>query len=249
MKRNLIYHCYFKDSKINEFTQLNLMLLSRYINIFNGEIIINISVDDIDSNHEHLIRIFKNYNYRIVKNNSENRESENFIESIKELKDDNSLTFFAHNKGASDHPLPDIQKIWTLCLYYFNLESNYFLRSQDELMNDKIFSGILRITSPCPPSVSSDWHYSGTFFWFNTSKLKQIDGWDNFKKGRFSTESYPGRICDISKSHSSFVSEDYNFNSYSPLFWNKVLNKEFLGEESFNNFMYVYSKFLKNENK
>lgn len=249
MKRNLIYHCYFKDSKVNEFTQLNLMLLSRYINIFNGEIIINISVDDLDIDNSHLIDIFKNYNYKIVKNNPDTRESENFIESIKEIKNKDSLTFFAHNKGASDHPLKNIQKVWTFCLYYFNLEPNYFLRSQDELMGDKIFSGILRITSPCPPSVSSDWHYSGTFFWFNTSKLKSVEGWDNFTKGRFSTESYPGKIVDVTKSHSCFISENFNFNSYSPHFWNKVLNKDYMGEDGYNHFMSIYSKFLKNDSK
>lgn len=245
MKRNLIYYCYCKDSKINEFTQLNLSLLSRYINLFNGEVIVKVAVDNPDGDVGDLKSIFQNFNYQIVKNNPETRESEYFIESIKEIKNEDSITFFAHNKGASDHPLAEIQKIWTFCLYYFNLEPRYLLKSQDELSLNKIFSGILRITSPCPPSVSSNWHYSGTFFWFHTKKLKSINGWDVFTKGRFSTESYPGKVTDVTKSHSSFISENFNFNSYSSNFWNTVLTKDYLGDEDYNYFIMIYSKYFK----
>jgi hypothetical protein len=245
MKRNLIYHCYFKDGEINEFSQLNLMLLSRYIYLFNGEIIINIAVDDLDSDHSKITSLFTNLNYRIVKNEPENRESEYFIDSIKGIKNKNSLTFFAHNKGGSIHELKNIQKLWTFCLYFFNLEPNYFIRSQDELMNDKVFSGILRITTPCPPSVTSNWHYSGSFFWFNTEKLLNIDGWDNLTKSRFAVERFPGSIVDVSLSHSGFVSENFNFNSYSHQFWNLAISKDFMGEDNFSYFMNVHSKFFK----
>jgi hypothetical protein len=83
----------------------------------------------------------------------------------------------------------------------------------------------MQITVPCPPWVTTNWHYSGTFFWFNTEKLFSIAGWDNFEKGRFSVESYPGKMVDVSNSHVTLCSENYNWNSYQPMIWNKYLNE------------------------
>ena len=127
-------------------------------------------------------------------------------------------------------------------MYFFNLEEIYLTNIESSLKEDKTFSGIMQITIPCPPWVTTNWHYSGTFFWFNTKKLFDIDGWDIFEKGRFSVEGYPGKMVDVSKSHVTLCSENYNWNSYLATIWNKYLNKETLGEIQFNQYLELYKK-------
>lgn len=245
MKRNLIYYCYFENGKINEFTKLNLELLNRYCNSFNGQKIIKIALDDLTKDHSNLINLFNGFDVQVVQNNKENRESEYFIESIKEIQDTNSITFFAHNKGGSNRPEVNVIKLWLFSMYFFNLEPEYILKIQDELNSDKIFSGIMRITTPCPPWVPSEWHYSGTFFWFNTKKLLSIENWDIMEKNRFAVESYPGNKVNQIQSHANICSANFNFNTYSPEIWKKVITKENLGEEMFDSFIRTYTKYMK----
>jgi len=247
MKKNLIYYCYFENGEVNEFTNLNLILLKKYKSIFDGQIIFKLAVDDVSADYSKLLDSLKEYNPQIVLNNCETRESEYFIESIKEIKDRKSITFFAHNKGGSNRPEKDVIKLWLLSMYHFNLDETYLANIEKALSEDKTFSGIMRITVACPPWVESDWHYSGTFFWFNTEKLMNIDGWDDMKKDRFAVESYPGKVVDISQSHITICSEPFNFNTYSPMIWNHIIRPEILGEQNFYNFQIDMEKYLKHD--
>lgn len=246
MKRNLIYYCYLENGEINEFTKLNLELLNRYCNSFNGQKIIKIALDDLTKDYSNLMNMFQGFDIEVLQNNKENRESEYFIESIKEIKDTNSITFFAHNKGGSNRPEKDVIKMWLFSMYFFNLEPSYLLKIQDELNEDKTFSGIMRITTPCPPWVESDWHYSGTFFWFHTAKLLNIPNWDDMKKDRFAVESYPGKMVKESESHVTICSANYNFNTYSPVMWNQIIKPETMGEEAYEMYSKLYLKYIKN---
>lgn len=246
MKRNLIYYCYLENGEINEFTKLNLELLNRYCNSFNGQKIIKIALDDLTKDYSNLMNMFQGFDIEVLQNNKENRESEYFIESIKEIKDTNSITFFAHNKGGSNRPEKDVIKMWLFSMYFFNLEPSYLLKIQDELNEDKTFSGIMRITTPCPPWVESDWHYSGTFFWFHTAKLLNIPNWDDMKKDRFAVESYPGKMVKESESHVTICSANYNFNTYSPVIWNQIIKPETMGEEMYEIHSKLHLKYIKN---
>ena len=241
MIKNLVYYCYFENSEINEFANYNINLLNRYLHIFTGQKIVKIAVDDLSKDTTHLVSLFPNCDIEIVQNNPETRESEYFIQSLKEIKNENSITFFAHNKGSkSGGDGNNVVKVWLLSMYFFNLEETYLSNIEYNLTNDKTFSGIMQITIPCPPWVTTDWHYSGTFFWFNTQKLFNIEGWDTFEKGRFSVEGYPGQMVDVSQSHVTLCSENYNWNSYQPMIWNKYLNKESIGEEAINKYLQLH---------
>lgn len=244
MKKNLIYYCYFENSEINEFTQFNIDLLKTYLNVFDGQKIIKIALDDLTKDNSHLLSLFPDCEVEIVQNNKETRESEYFIESIKQIADKNSITFFGHNKGAKkqDNHRYEVMKHWVFSMYFFNLENNFLENVENALNSDKVFSGILRITTACPPWVESDWHYSGTFFWFNTQKLIEIEGWDDFTTGRFSLESYPGKMVSLEKSNFTFCSENFNFNTYSPMIWNKYLNPNMIGGDVYNNYIFKFEK-------
>jgi hypothetical protein len=243
MIKNLVYYCYFENSEINEFANYNITLINKYLPLFNGQRIIKIAVDDLLRNNSHLINLFPNCEIELVQNNPETRESEYFIQSLKEIKNKNSLTFFAHNKGSKNGGAENnVVKVWLLSMYFFNLEERYLSNIEYNLTTDKTFSGIMQITVPCPPWVTTNWHYSGTFFWFNTEKLFSIDGWDNFEKGRFSVEGYPGKMVDVSNSHVTLCSENCNWNSYQPMIWNKYLNKTTLEAIQYTQYWELYNQ-------
>jgi hypothetical protein len=243
MIKNLVYYCYFENSEINEYAKYNLKLLLGYLHIFDGQRIIKIAVDDLSKNNSHLESLFPNCEIEIVQNNKETRESEYFIESLKQIKDKNSLTFFAHNKGSkSGGDGNNVVKVWLLSMYFFNLENIFFKNIEKNLIDDKTFSGIMQITTPCPPWVESDWHYSGTFFWFNTQKLFSINGWDKFEKGRFSVEGYPGKMVNVSQSHVTLCTRNYNFNSYMSTIWNQIINEKSLGSHIYSLYLQLYKQ-------
>ena len=243
MIKNLVYYCYFENSEINEFANYNITLINKYLPLFNGQRIIKIAVDDLSRDNSHLINLFPNCEIELVQNNTETRESEYFIQSLKEIKNKNSLTFFAHNKGSKNGVAGNnVVKVWLLSMYFFNLEEHYLSNIEYNLTNDKTFSGIMQITVPCPPWVTTNWHYSGTFFWFNTEKLFSIAGWDSFEKGRFSVEGYPGKMVDVSNSHVTLCSENYNWNSYQPMIWNKYLNETTLEAIQYTQYWELYNQ-------
>jgi hypothetical protein len=202
--KNLISYLYLEDpNDLEKSLGLNLKFIKLYYEIFDGHKIIYISTNDsLDENSK--IKISKELGHpiaRFVKNNSENRESEYFIDQLKDLRsnmDPESITFYHHSKGST-YQNPNVDK-WISSMYYFNLCEESLKDVEDHLSKDKIFAGTFRVDYPSPPWVYSDWHFSGTFFWFS-SKLFEIDGWDHMVPTRFSTESYPGSKVRIDRSH------------------------------------------------
>ena len=241
MKKNLIFYCYLKNGEVDESTQFNLNLIKKYSHVFDGEQIIKVAYDDVNISDDarqwtrDLFLFFDNPKIEIVKNNPDTRESEYFIESIKEIENDDSLTFFCHNKGNT-HTLPNIKNNlfnWIFSMYFFNLDEELFSRIEKPLLNEITFSGVLRKTLDCTPWVCAPWHFSGTFFWFNTKRLKENPNWDKFDKGRFSVEAYPGQMADLRHSYSNFVSLNHDFNAlFDDSFWATVLTENVLGKET-----------------
>ena len=100
MKKNLIFHFYFQNSELNQYVNYNLNLFNRFIHVFDGQKIVKIVVDDVNRDNSHLISLFPNCTTEVVQNNPSSQESEHFIQSIKEINDRNSITFYAHNKSS-----------------------------------------------------------------------------------------------------------------------------------------------------
>jgi hypothetical protein len=116
-------------------------------------------------------------------------------------------------------------------MYFFNLDEELFSRIEKPLLNEITFAGVLRKTLDCTPWVCAPWHFSGTFFWFNTKRLKENPNWDKFDKGRFSVEAYPGQMADLRHSYSNFVSLNHDFNAlFDDSFWTTVLTENVVGK-------------------
>jgi|688.fasta_scaffold340124_2 hypothetical protein len=229
MKKNLIYYFYLKNNKVlDKVTTIHLNALKHYSHLFDGEKIIYVATDNNIDNKDEVLNLFNflgTCDIKFVKNDLELRESKYFIESINKIKDKNSLTFYGHSKGLTTEGNPDAMIDWITSMYFFNLDSMFLTEKYEKLMNTHVFSGTLRKHVSCPPCVSSDWHYSGTFFWFNTKKLfdKTLDF---YKYGRFEVESFSGNHSDLSLSDcDKRFSYDYNFDARYSDFWNEFFGK------------------------
>lgn len=194
-----------------------------------------------------MVSLFDGFNIELVKNNSDNRESEYFIQSLKQLSEsDDSITFYAHNKGGtSDNYHNDTIKHWLYSMYFFNLDSKYLSNITLNLSTDKVFSGILRKDVNCSPWVTSDWHYSGTFFWFNTKYVLNNPKLNNFKRGRYSVEAFPGEIASLSQSYCTFYNDSCNYDTYLIDNWNIWISKNFLGDSEYDSYMKLYNEIFK----
>lgn len=203
MVKNVVSYLYLSDpNNVEDSLGVNLKYIKEYYHIFDGVKIIYISTD-IDLDESLKLKIENNIGhpiYKFVKNHPTNRESEYFIDQLKSLKSEmtpKSITFYHHSKGST-YKNPNVEK-WTSSMYYFNLRDESIQILEKNLGSEVIFAGIFRVDHPCPPWVYSDWHFSGTFFWFS-SGLFNINNWDVHNIDRFSTESYPGHKATIDKS-------------------------------------------------
>jgi hypothetical protein len=237
LKKNLIYFCYFKNvDEIDLPTKLGILCLEHYRGIFDGQKIIFISGDNLtDEFRKKSLEFFsflEDFEYFFVQNNSETRESEYFIESIKKISSLDTLTFYAHNKGSTHDIRMDGLDIWIVSMFYFNLGQCFIDEVVHNLTKNYTFAGIYK---KIYEFFNATWHYSGAFFWFNTAKLVNKDNWGIIEKGRMGLESYPGRICTSEESFSSLVSieGDFSMNKSNLL---DVLTSSLIDLEELNQF-------------
>lgn len=204
MVRNVVSYLYLSDpNNLEKSLGMNLKFIKMYYKLFDGIRIVYISTND-ELTIDQKSKISSDLEYSVtkfVKNDPNNRESQYFIEQLNILKsrmDPESITFYHHSKGST-YNNPNVDK-WLSSMYYFNLCEENLKEVELQLSTGKIFSGVFRVDHPSPPWVYSNWHFSGTFFWFS-SELFKIEKWDQVEINRFSVESFPGNKVRIDKSY------------------------------------------------
>lgn len=244
LKKNLIFFCYIADiDNINEVTLFHIRALKIFNSLFDGDIIIYLSTDDMNISLWKVNCLFdffgKTPTIKIVRNHPHNRESEYFIESLKDITNTDSLTFYSHNKGST-HSLDYTLKNWIFSMYFFNLIEDNMKTMTSKLSegDNYIFSGCLKKNGIIPGIIESEWHYSGAFFWFNTSKLFDLENWDHMVKDRMALESYPGKMVKTEKALSVFIEENYNYHMNDELFYSNI-NIDSIGLSQFEFYTYL----------
>lgn len=204
--KNLIYFIYY-GGKLTHYHRLNLSLLNKYWSVFNGKKVVKVAVDGKAFLEPLKSLLPRDCEFEIVENNRILGESVHFIDSINRVKD--GITFYAHCKGVS-RPVWSGLDIWIEQSYIRNLETIPDLSS-------KLFSGICGKLLPCPPYVPQDFHYSGSFYWFNTQKVKARLG--KYEMNRYLTERFPAIIADKSECHFAYPYSEKNLNFYEERTW------------------------------
>jgi hypothetical protein len=207
VKKNLIYFIWWNDA--NGMLRYNLELLERYIDVFDGQKIIKIA----DAKPQDIPTFLKGST--LVKNDPVYNEAVHFTNSLKQLKQDGSQTFYAHAKGVSRHPNQAL-KYWIKALYKHNLE-------EPPVLGDKMFSGCFGKLKQFSTQVPYPWHYSGSFYWFKNEILKRpIPP----VKSRWFTECFPAMMGNVNEAEFRYYVSNYPYNIYSDNFWRR--NKQLI---------------------
>jgi hypothetical protein len=210
-KKNLIYFIYY-NGKLHHYHVLNLRLLSMFWSVFDGQKIIKIAVD-ADYNLAPIVDMLpKGCEYRIVKNVPQTGECIHFLESLVEVN--GGMTFYGHCKGVT-RPMWRGLDMWITHLYRKNL-------TDVPRLGDKIFSGVCGKLLPCPPYVPEPFHYSGSFYWFATDKVKERLKNKKIVMEKYVTERFPGIMAKEQECIFGFASSNKALNFYDERTWRTI---------------------------
>ena len=207
--KNLIYFIYY-CGKVTHYHRLNLKLLLKYWHVFNGKKVVKVAVDGKAFLEPLKSLLPSDCEIEIVQNNPVFGESVHFIDSINKVND--GITFYAHCKGVS-RPIWRGLDLWIEHSYKGNLETIPDL-------SNKVFSGVCGKLLACPPYVPQDFHYSGSFYWFNTEKVKAR--LNNYEMNRYLTERFPAIIAKPSECLFGYPYSEKNLNFYDEKTWAKL---------------------------
>lgn len=207
--KNIIYFIYY-GGKITHYHRLNLKLLAKYWSVFNGKKVIKVAIDGRAFLEPLKSLLPKDCQIELVENNRTFGEAAHFLDSLNRIKD--GITFYAHCKGVS-RPIWRGLDLWIEHSYKGNLETIPDL-------SNKLFSGVCGKLLPCPPYVPQDFHYSGSFYWFNTEKVKARLG--KYEMNRYLTERFPGMIANKSECLFNYPYSDKNLNFYDEKTWARL---------------------------
>lgn len=209
VQKNLIYFIYY-SGKINHYHRLNLEYLRKYWSVFDGKKIVKIAVDAKYSVQSIVDLLPSGCEYQIVQNNRHYGESVHFINSINQVK--GGMTFYAHCKGVSRPQMKGID-LWLDHLYKSNLVN-------PPILGRKLFSGTCGKLMPCPPYVPEPFHYSGSFYWFNTDEVRLRINY--LTPNKYLTERFPAMMAKQDECIFNYPSFDKNLNYYLEDTWQSL---------------------------
>lgn len=201
MKRHLLYHITPIGSWLD-----NIELLNQYIDSINGTISVALALDDVSKtnseSYEELVRskIKKEVtNLFVVKNDVQLRESATLKTlfsaalSIWDGFSGGDIFAYAHTKGVT-HSNNKAVEMWTDACYlhtFGNVKSveKFFLDGYWAVGPFKRYGKFPHF----PPG--SDYHYSGTFYWFNPANFFEDHRWKSaIKAHKYGAEAYPSLV-------------------------------------------------------
>jgi hypothetical protein len=191
---NLIYNLCI--SFVNPILYFNVSNLKRYIHKFNGKKIINITYSDLDFAKQFVKENFSEFpeiQFFYTENTPEFHEVTPFIEKLMPAvfsTNENEYTFYGNSKGVSRYRDPSKESVsimWAATLYYENLKD---FNRIPEILSKYSCCGCFKLNRPYTAVSFVNWHFSGTFFWFNNKKLFSKDTWRQIYGSRYGVEGY-----------------------------------------------------------
>lgn len=195
MKRNLIYHL----TPIGNW-QRNLNWLAEYWDVFDGLKMIAITHPDHSVN---TVEIYQRLPLQFdgaafIKNDPELRETRTLpvlLEQLRDYADPDSITFYGHSKGTTyppNDPTYDAVQLWTECCYRKNLRDMDLVHTL--LQHFPIAGSFRRLGQFANFPPASQWHYSGTFFWFRNRDLFARDWRAAIEPMKYGAEAFPSML-------------------------------------------------------
>lgn len=211
-KRNLIYFCY-PTAHSNEWLK-NIDKITKYLDLFNGEVIVTFAFDHRTVSHEVVQEQAKSLIQRanvvrFEENDPIKCETAFFMSALEYVLgrgDKDSYTFYAHAKGVKysqgSKRLPNI-RWWRNKMYDILLgDYNTSVRYPFDFFNIEAVGCFLRHRIGTGRDKITKWHFSGTFFWFKNSALRDKEL--SIHEGRCGVEGFLGRNIHPSKAFCTY---------------------------------------------
>lgn len=192
-KRNLIMHVWPTSNGAWQWN-LDQLILRRHI--FTGQVVIGVAEGPNTATKDEVERYAAPLNATVfsVPNNPRIREGATFQRLLQAVKDDNSITFFCHSKGARHGEAfghdGSTLKPWTETMYHVCLDN---IDQVIEQLKTSAMTGPFRRFGNFKTPGNHRWHYSGAFYWFRNADVFQRD-WQKMDLFFFAVESWPGLL-------------------------------------------------------
>lgn len=190
--RNLLFHVHpLRDSGV---WRWNIEQLSRRMDQFNGKRVIGIALSPETVGESEVLSLFRSQHLDdvvVVNNDIKLREVATFdrmFGSVHSL-DPDEITFYCHSKGIR-HGMSDERGTtatdWAQVMYEVCLD---YPEHVDEVLQQYSCAGPFKKVGRGFSGSKSQWHYSGSFFWFRNATLF-AKNWKTIDRKWFGIEPY-----------------------------------------------------------
>lgn len=218
--RNLIYHIYPVKGK----WYWHAEKLRRRISLFNGRRILAIAYDGNTDPPSVVKEAFADMGFEFieVENNPNLREVQSFpllFGAVSKLTGPDQVTLFAQAKSVT-RDLGSPCQLWTDVMYETCFD--YWPVVESLLCAHPVVGSFKKLGRGWPSHESlSDWHYSGSWFWFRNKDLFERD-WQRIDKFWAGIEPYPSLHFPPSQAGTIFYEAPVpQMNLYSWKTWNE----------------------------
>lgn len=245
--RHLIYHIYPVSG--NGAWQRNVGRLVERLRIINGKRIVTIVVDpptgrkpDPDGprspdrgrqihgcdSPEAVMEAFQGHDveFIIAENDPQLREAGTLIPMLERLpRGETDVTLYAQAKATTRSPA-HIGNHWSDLQYIIYFD--YWLLVAEQLKKYPVTGAFKKLGAGWSPDQSkSDWHYSGSWFWFRNADLFSRD-WRTIDRFWSGIEPYPSQHFYASEAGSLFLEGKVpELNLYRKAYWKRSVNPAF----------------------
>lgn len=187
MKRSLYYFV----CPLGNVWRWNVEQLLKFWGTFNHKKIISIVTGPGLENPDVVMKCFTDpaVRFLIAPNDATFGETKHFLMGLATFLPavEDEITFYGHTKGVS-HQGDTLKHVlrWADAMYVLNLSSPELV---DSIMSRYSAMGCYRQKMP---HGGSDWHYSGTFFWFRNREIFKRE-WSSIQQARHGVEGYLGK--------------------------------------------------------
>lgn len=218
--RHLLFHLWPKKTSQGTW-QRNLDQLKSRWPLFTGKRVIAVATSSDSHNLETVQAYMHGYQceWVHVENDRNLREVKSFLPLFENIEGLPGHTFYGQGKGATKPINPGISiHQWTSAMYEILLD--YWPLVADNLKRFPVVGAFKKNTHGFNGS-RSNWHYSGSFCWFDNAVLWSRN-WRDIQQAWYGIESYPSMIFTREEAACIFYSRNENFNLYSLAYWKRV---------------------------
>jgi len=226
--RNLIYHlCPLTK---NEEWKLNVSELLKYIDIFNNKKVISICCGKSLEDPEVVKSMFdSDVEFIEIENNPKVGELASFLPLFSRVHslNENENTFYAHTKGVHrteiDKSIIKNMRLWRNCMYKHCLRDPLKI---ERILKDHVCCGCFKgVDKKFVPKTN--FHFAGTFFWFNNKKVFSNPNWKEIPYSKFGIEVYLGRHFNPNEAHCLFGKGTMGWMFYNSSAWPKYIREQY----------------------